>query len=223
MSLSRRDLLKSTLTATGSALAGATFLNRAIAASCGLTPAQTEGPFYPEKDQLDTDTDLTFVKDRTQRALGQVIYIQGRILDPKCKPLPNALVEIWQACASGRYNHSADPNVGAPLDPNFQYWGKAVTDAQGRYLFKTIKPGAYPADVDWDRPPHIHFKVQRLGYHELTTQLYFAGEALNEKDKILLDLKPSSRASVITQLRAVDPPLELGAQIGDFDITLRKA
>ena len=215
--LSRRLLLKSTVGAIG-ALAGSTALARTL---CGLTPAQDEGPFYPEHEQLDEDNDLTWVKNFAQRALGQVIYVQGTVRDEECKPVQGALVEIWQACASGKYNHSADTNT-APLDPNFQYWGRAVTDAEGRYLFKTIVPGAYPNDPTWTRPPHIHYKVHKRGYHELTTQLYFSGNPLNDEDKILRGIPTKERALVITDLLDAGAGYEAGSKLGSFDITIRK-
>jgi len=198
MNKSRRDFFGVSLVAAGT-LAGGNALAQTFMGACKITPAQTEGPFYPIKDQPDEDSDLTFVRGNTKSALGQVIYVMGEVTDQDCAPVPNALVEIWQACASGRYNHPNDTNP-QPLDPNFQYWGKAVTDSQGIYKFKTIIPGAYPADVDWIRPPHIHFKAHKLGYHELTTQMYFAGNEYNDKDKILMALPPASRSQVVVAI-----------------------
>lgn len=166
---------------------------------CRLTPEQTEGPFYPVEDQADKDADLTSLQGRRGSALGEIITIEGILRDQFCNPVSGVLVEIWQACASGRYNHAGDPNP-APLDPNFQYWGKALTNSQGFYRFKTIKPGAYQANSTWKRPPHIHFKVSKLGYRELITQLYFAGESLNDKDLILKALSVEDQKSVIAPL-----------------------
>jgi protocatechuate 3,4-dioxygenase beta subunit len=136
-------------------------------------------------------------------------------------PVPNALVEIWQACATGKYNHPGDPNP-AKLDPNFQYWGKAITDANGKYDFKTIIPGHYPASANWERPPHIHYKVHALGFHELTTQLYFAGHPLNDRDLILQDLKPAERELVLMETIDAGPGFEPGAKKGVFDLSLRR-
>jgi len=176
-------------------LAGSKALAKTLVEACQLTPAQTEGPFYPVKDQPDEDNDLTFVRGSSASAKGKIIFVTGQVTDQNCSPVPNALVEIWQACVTGRYNHPNDTNP-QPLDPNFQYWGKAVTNGSGIYKFKTIIPGAYPADTDWIRPPHIHFKAHKVGYHELTTQMYFAGNEYNDKDKILMALPPSSRTQV---------------------------
>ena len=223
---SRRRFMKWGATAAG-ALVAANPIGRALAESrrsvqaCGLTPAQTAGPFYPGESQFHTDNDLTQVPGASQRALGQVIYIRGQVIDTACRPIAGANVEIWQACASGRYNNPKDPNP-APLDPHFKYWGETHTDEQGRYEFKTIIPGAYPADVGWDRPPHIHVKVARLGYRELISQMYFAGEALNESDLILREVPAGDRSRVIVEFRPVGPELEPGALIGEFDLCLRR-
>jgi protocatechuate 3,4-dioxygenase beta subunit len=199
-------------------LAGASAMGQVIEAACRRTPAQTEGPFYPVKDQPDKDNDLTLVRGRTEHARGQVILVRGLVTDEECRPIERALVEIWQACASGRYNHPGDDNP-APLDPDFQYWGRALTDGDGRYEFRTILPGAYPADTDWTRPPHIHFKVHRKGYHELTTQMYFEGEALNDRDRILMSLPAGDREAVIVRLEDVAEP---GVKACRFDLGLRK-
>lgn len=195
---------------------------KAITDACLITPAQTEGPFYPVKDQKDKDNDLTLVKGGIVRAKGDIVYIEGLVVDEKCVPVPKAVVEIWQACVSGRYNHPGDPNT-APLDPNFQYWGRAVTDGNGRYDFKTIIPGAYPASETWMRPPHIHYKVHAFGFKELTTQLYFAGNPLNDTDEILLALKKEERERVIIPLEDAGVASEPGARRGRFDLTVRKA
>lgn len=220
MTLSRRQALKTSFIAMG-ALASTSVIGNAFAALCrGKTPEQTEGPFYPVEDQLDKDSDLTFVNGRFGKAKGQVIYIGGTVRDENCQPVAGAVVEIWQACATGRYNHPSDTNP-AELDPNFQYWGQATTDEYGNYLFKTILPGAYQASEDWVRPPHIHFKVHKLGFHELTSQLYFSEFAdLNSKDLILKGLRPSEREKVIVQLRESAPDRESGSQSSEFDIVI---
>ncbi|MBI3555953.1 MAG: hypothetical protein HY074_06805 [Deltaproteobacteria bacterium] len=218
MNTNRRNVLKASLGALG-ALASTSALAKSFDAVCRTTPAQTEGPFYPVKDQDDKDDDLTLVRGRTNRARGQVAYIGGIVSDENCRPVPGALVEIWQACASGRYNHPGDENT-APLDPDFQYWGRALTDGNGEYRFRTIVPGAYPADTDWMRPPHIHYKVHRKGYHELTTQMYFAGSEYNDADKILRAVPANERDSVIVSFAPAD--FEAGALVGRFNLTIRK-
>ena len=190
----------------------------AKANTCKLSPEQTEGPFYPEQDQEDTDTDLTQVRGRSERAIGTLIQVSGQVQDENCQSIAGALVEIWQANHYGRYNHRSDPNVAQPLDENFQYWGTATTDEEGRYTFKTIKPGSYPATSDWVRPPHIHWKVQKRGFRELTTQSYFADEVeLNGSDRILNSLPVGDRESVIVTFTKN----ETGILEGAFNIHLK--
>lgn len=118
-------------------------LGRKVSASplCAQTPSQTSGPFYPGESLIIPDYDLTRVPGASRPALGEIIYLNGRVQDVSCQAVADVNVEIWQACASGRYNHDRDPNP-APLDPNFKYWGETFTDGAGRFGFKTIKPGA---------------------------------------------------------------------------------
>lgn len=192
----------------------------ALAEACGMTPEQTAGPFYPGEANFEQDTDLTQVWGRPARAEGQIIYVRGRVLDAACTPIANANVEIWQACASGKYNNRRDPNP-APLDPNFRYWAETFTNEKGEYTFKTVIPGAYPAADGWVRPPHIHVKAAKLGFRDLITQMYFKDHPLNDKDLILQDIPGSQRASVIVEFTPSPLDLEPGTQIGTFDITLQ--
>lgn len=201
--MNRRTLLKNSIM-TATALVGSRALAEGALCKAIATPHQTEGPFYPIVAQTDTDSDLIQVSGRNRIADGRIIIVEGIVQDQHCQPVSGVLVEIWQACASGKYNHPSDPNP-APLDPNFQYWGKAVTDASGLYRFRTIVPGAYPASDDWVRPPHIHFKVSKKGYLELITQMYFAGESHNQTDKILNRLSKLQQQEVIVAL--VDDPV----------------
>ena len=165
----RRQVLKTTFGAAALAAGGPL-----MAGMPGVTPAQTEGPFYPTRDQADKDIDLTQIQGHSERALGEVIEVSGTVLDEEGEAVGGALVDVWQANVHGRYDHEADPNP-APLDPNFQGWARFTTDAEGRYRFTTIRPGAYSVSGEWTRPPHIHFKVARRGFHDLTTQMYCAG------------------------------------------------
>jgi protocatechuate 3,4-dioxygenase, beta subunit len=213
INLNRRKALKLSLFAASAGVASTGI----AAAICGdKTPIQPEGPFYPIQDQEDKDNDLVKVVGRAQSPKGDVIVVAGKVTDVDCAPVAGALVEIWQACASGKYNHKNDPNE-AELDPNFQYWGQAVTDKDGVYSFRTIIPGAYPAGDGWVRPPHIHFKVAKRGYLELITQMYFAGNELNDQDLILKRVKAQDRSKVVIQLKKADPH-----PIAVFDITLEK-
>src|SRR4051794_28678174 len=111
------------------------------------TPAQTEGPFYPDKLPLDTDNDLIVINDATTPAVGEVTHLTGRILDAKGDPIRNALVEIWQTDHDGVYLHSADQHRAKRHD--FQGFGRFLTGSDGSYYFRTIKPVQYPG-----RCPH---------------------------------------------------------------------
>src|SRR5690606_7344137 len=122
------------------------------------TPDQPPGPFYPRRFPKDTDVDLTRVAGRAKRAQGELVLVEGVVTDDFCRPIEGAIVEIWQACHTGRYNHPSDTS-GTPLDPDFQYYGVMRTNAKGEYSFKTIRPGSYQASRDWRRPSHIHYKV----------------------------------------------------------------
>jgi protocatechuate 3,4-dioxygenase beta subunit len=185
--------------------------------AAGPTPAQTEGPFFPKNDQADKDLDLTRIAGHANAARGEVIEVSGRVLDESGAPVAGALMDIWQANSAGRYNHEADPNP-APLDPDFQGWARLTTDAEGRYRIRTIRPGAYPVREGWSRPPHIHFKVARRGYREITTQMYFDGDPLNAVDYLWNDLSPADRASVTVAFATAGE----GVPSGRFDIVLAK-
>lgn len=195
----------------------------AQASLCKGTPIQPEGPFYPVDGKLGADADLTRIKNGQPPAQGQVVYITGVIQDAQCRPIEGATVEIWQACATGRYDHPSDPNT-APLDPNFQYSGYSMTNKAGEYMFKTILPGAYPAGNGWIRPPHIHYKVFKLGYVELITQMYFAGQTLNDRDLILQRLSKSGQKQVVVSFTApTQSGFEPGSLLGQFNVSMDKA
>lgn len=219
--LNRRELLGAGMVLPLGALAGAA---QATPGACGLTPRQTTGPFYPVYDQVDKDVDLTRLVGHETPASGEVIRVHGQVLDEQCKPVAGALVDLWQADANGRYSHPADMNP-ARRDPNFQGWGQAVTDAEGRYAFRTIKPAAYPLDfLDGKaderkgyRTPHIHFRVSKRGYRELSTQMYFAGESLNGADLVLNRVPQAERPRVVIS-PAEDSPQ--GVPAYRFDLTV---
>ncbi|MEE9345861.1 MAG: protocatechuate 3,4-dioxygenase [Methylococcales bacterium] len=191
------------------------------------TPQQTEGPFYPvTKYYSDDDWNLTHVRGHKNSARGTPIVVEGTVQDQCLIPVENAVVEIWQACASGRYKHPGDRSENA-LDPNFQYWGFTKTDEKGHYLFYTIEPGHYAVNDTWTRPPHIHFKIHQRGFGELTTQLYFQGHPLNADDLILRKIPEDERVRVIRSLQSISSnsttDLSLAARKRViFDIQIKK-
>ena len=194
-SLSRRRAMKTSLLAGGALVSGGLLAQGSLAP----TPLEIMGPFYPVLKPLDQDADLTRVAGRHGTAAGQVIELSGRVLNGQGKPVPNAKIELWQANTHGRYDHPSDPNTTAPLDPYFQGYSTQKTDAWGRYRFRTIKPGAYPATPEWIRTPHIHFDVSGR-VDRLVTQLYFAGEPLNDSDLLVQALSDDERRAVLVHL-----------------------
>jgi protocatechuate 3,4-dioxygenase beta subunit len=139
-----------------------------------LTPAQAEGPYYPVSKPSDTDADLTRV-GAGPPATGEVLVLDGKVLDRTGKPFQGARVEIWQTDHQGIYMHPGDERTGK-RDMAFQFYGEARTDAAGVFRFRTVMPALYPG-----RPRHIHMKVTPPGGKTLTTQLYFKGDkGLNE-------------------------------------------
>jgi len=241
--VSRRNMLKLSL---GGLLAAG------VARAAEPTAQQTQGPFHPLARRangstvdlriqrwIDQDSDLTFVDDSPGTAYGQQVYLEGVVRDEAEQPVEGAQVEIWQACVSGRYNHRNDPNDREWLDPNFQYWGKATTDAEGKFMFRTVVPGAYRASDTWIRPPHVHMKIARRGYRELTTQLYFEGvefyygrrfwpasvlTQLNAADGILQGVPVSNRDGIVAQAREpeADEPLEADSRVCSYDLVLER-
>ena len=178
------------------------------------TPQQTAGPFYPTQFPLDTDNDLVVLRGSVARAEGAVTHVMGRVLGLDGKPITNAVVEIWQCDARGRYLHPGDTG-GRPRDRAFQGYGRAVSDADGAYRFRTIKPVPYSG-----RTPHIHFAIQAPGGRELVTQMYVAGEPLNARDGLYQAIRdPRQRAAVTVRLEPANG-IEAGALAGQFDITL---
>jgi protocatechuate 3,4-dioxygenase, beta subunit len=156
------------------------------------TLSELTGPVYGHERIRPGDDDLT--KQHAGEPLGERIVVHGRVLDEDGRPVPNTLVEIWQANACGRYIHKRDQHP-APLDPNFTGAGRAKSDAQGYYRFITIKPGAYPwgnHHNDW-RPAHIHFSVFGPSFlSRLVTQMYFPGDPLLELDPIFLSISDAT-------------------------------
>ena len=168
------------------------------------TPTEIEGPFYPINAQKDKDFDLTKIMGHEDDALGEHIYIIGSVFDLEDQPVEDALVDLWQANAAGKYAHPYDPNP-APIDPNFQGWAIVPSGKAGEFRFKTVMPGAYPASGSWMRPPHIHFKISKKGYVDLVTQMYFPGQPLNKVDKLLQRKNPVQQKLMIAKKDSEKP------------------
>jgi len=215
--LSRRQILGIAVGAGGFALSGR--FGAAIAEALKRTPGEILGPFYPVIKRLDQGADLTVIPGKPGRAAGEVIHVMGRVLNVEGQPVRGARVELWQANARGRYTHPSDTNP-APLDPNFEGFAVQTTDAEGRYRFKTVKPGAYPALGNWMRPPHLHFDVTGK-VNRLVTQMYFPGESLNDTDLLLQKLR-ANRDGAIAKVLPPTADLEPDSRLVVWDIVLDK-
>jgi len=184
--------------------------------------SEITGPVYGHDDVGPLDADLTRNSAKNGEPLGERIIVTGRVLDEYARPVPNTLVEVWQANACGRYVHIVDQH-DAPLDPNFLGAGRCVTDAEGRYRFKTIKPGAYPWGNHFNgwRPNHIHFSLFGPSFTtRLVTQMYFPGDPLLPLDPIFLGTPAAVRDNLIStfSIEVTEPEYALGYE---FDIVLR--
>lgn len=185
------------------------------------TISERTGPVFGHGLIAPTDNDLT--AQHGGEPIGERILVHGRVLDEDGKPVHGALLEVWQANAAGRYRHRVDQHQ-APLDPNFTGGGRMLTDADGFYRFKTIKPGAYPwanHPNAW-RPAHIHFSLFGAGIlSRLVTQMYFPGDPLQPLDPIfnsITDEKARNRLISRFDIEITQPNYALAFQ---FDIVLR--
>ncbi len=204
--VTRRRLLLGTAAMLGAApLLG-------LAGALSPTPRQTAGPFYPAELPLDDDNDLTQVAGQPGRAAGQISDLGGQVLDTSARPLPGLRVEIWQCDANGRSRHPLERGT-APIDPRFQGHGHSVTDADGRYRFRTIRPVPYPG-----RTPHIHAAVLLPGERPLITQIYVDGEARNAEDFLFRQVAAERRHLLVAAFVPADgADSELSAR---FDFVL---
>ncbi len=192
--------------------------------SLDSTLSEIAGPVFNHNMLGPLDDDLILNHAQSgESAIGQRIVVYGKVMDQNGRPVPNTLVEVWQANAGGRYRHAKEGYV-APLDPNFGGCGRCVTDEAGNYRFRTIKPGPYPwpnGVNDW-RPAHIHFSVFGQGFAQrLITQMYFEGDPLIWKCPIVGTI-PSREAveSLIAPLDMTNT-IPMDARAYKFDIVLR--
>ncbi len=184
------------------------------------TITEATGPAFSPR-HFPPMADLSIVDG--QRALGERIVVAGRITDENGRPVPNTMVEIWQANASGRYQHPGDQH-DAPIDTNFTGAGRVFTDESGRYSFITVQPGAYPWPNHHNawRPRHIHFSYFGAGFaSRLITQMYFPGDPLLAFDPIfhaVPDQAARGRLVAAFDLDITQPDTALGYR---FDVVLR--
>ncbi len=187
------------------------------------TLSEVTGPLFSDITLEPGENDLTRNTDTGREAMGERIIIVGKVMDENDKPIPNSVMEIWQANSAGRYQHPADQH-NAPLDPNFSGAGRCVTNGNGEYRYLTIKPGAYPwlnHPNAW-RPAHIHLSLFGPSFAtRLVTQFFFPGDPLIAMDPILNSIPSKSgrqRLMASYDHDVTEPQYALGYR---FDVVLR--
>lgn len=187
------------------------------------TLSEVTGPIFGHETVQEEDSDLTRNAATGGEAMGERLIVVGRVLDEDERPVPNALIEIWQANAAGRYHHEVDQH-NAPLDPNFVGAGRCMTNEKGEYRFLTIKPGPYPwlnHPNAW-RPSHIHLSVFGPSFvTRLVTQFFFPGDPLIPLDPILSSVPTKNGRERLIAAYAHDVTEAEWALGYRFDIVLR--
>ncbi|MBM6594845.1 protocatechuate 3,4-dioxygenase subunit beta [Microvirga pudoricolor] len=191
--------------------------------SLGNTISEMTGPVFGHNMLGPLDNDLIRNFAQTGDPIGQRIVVYGRVLDENARPVPGALLEFWQANAGGRYRHKKETYLAA-IDPNFGGCGRAITDQEGRYAFRTIKPGAYPwpnGVNDW-RPAHIHFSVFGHAFAQrLVTQMYFEGDPMIWQCPIVRTIPDKAAIEQLVAALDRNATLPMDAMAYKFDIVLR--
>lgn len=186
--------------------------------------SELTGPVFERNDIDPIDNDL--IRNYAQPGempIGERIIVHGKVLDENARPVPNTLVEVWQANAGGRYRHKKDTFL-APIDPNFGGCGRTMTDDDGYYYFRTVKPGAYPWRnwINSWRPAHIHISVFGTGFAQrLITQLYFEGDPLIAKCPIVNTIPDPRAIEQLTARLDLNASIPLDTIAYKFDIVLR--
>lgn len=186
--------------------------------------SEITGPVFGHNDIDPIDNDL--LKNYAQAGespIGERIILHGRVLDQNSKPVANTLVEIWQANAGGRYRHKKDTYL-APIDPNFGGCGRTLTDENGYYYFRTVKPGAYPwrNHINSWRPAHIHLSIFGSGFAQrLITQCYFEGDPLIPECPIVQSIPDPAAVQQLTARIDMNATVPLDSIAYRFDIVLR--
>lgn len=176
-----------------------------------------EGPFYPNRLPLDTDNDLLILNDAITPGVGEITHLSGRVQSSSGQPLRNAFVEIWQADSTGSYIHTGGRQPTGH-DGNFQGYGRFLTDAEGRYYFRTIKPIAYTLQGTF-RCPHIHVAVSTSGQRIFTTQMLVAGDPSNGRDLLVRNMSEDALRTLLVAFTPVTGS-RLGELSARFDIVL---
>ncbi len=177
------------------------------------TPSQTVGPFFHLGMVRAEWGDLT-----TDHPAGEKIAIEGQVIDGDGAPVPDAIIELWQANAAGRYNHPDDTQTDKPLDPRFRGFGRVATDPEGRFRVVTIKPGPVPGRGNSLQAPHINIALFARGLlKHLFTRIYFADEAANASDPLLISIEDeAARRTLLARRTAGGTPA-----LYRFDIVLQ--
>lgn len=187
------------------------------------TVSEITGPVFDPSELGERDNDLILNYARDGLPIGERIIVHGYVLDEFGRPVPGALVEVWQANAGGRYRHKKDQYI-APIDPNFGGCGRVITDADGYYHFRTIKPGPYPwrnRINEW-RPAHIHFSISGHGWAQrLITQMYFQGDPLINRCPIARTIPTREQIQSLIALEDPSHDAVLDARTFRFDLTVR--
>jgi protocatechuate 3,4-dioxygenase, beta subunit len=201
----------------GVTLGAATLAAPGAFAQALATAVTGDGPYYPDRLPLDTDNDLLILNDRLTPAVGEIAHFTGRLFAENGAPVRNAFIEIWQSDVNGSYIHTQGRND--KVDANFQGYGRFLTDAEGRYYFRTIKPVPYTLQNQF-RAPHIHVAVSKAGKRIMATQALVKGHEANARDLITQRMKdPKVLETLLVEYRPL-PGSTLGELTANFDIRL---
>ncbi len=185
--------------------------------------SEVTGPVFTPDELGPLDHDLIKNYAHTGDPVGERTIIHGQVLDEDARPQAGVLVEIWQANAGGRYRHVND-RYFAPIDPNFGGCGRTLTDSEGRYWFRTVKPGVYPFRnyINSWRPAHVHFSIFGSGFAQrLITQMYFEGDPMIKHDAIAQTIADPAALDRLVAKLDLNASIPLDSVAYRFDIVLR--